>query len=605
MVDILVLRREKKMSKKITVNVLVFLLFSLILTAGVPKILVVYSKDSESAWNSFQGQLIRETLEKANCERQYSYIDSHFKISEDFQPDAVIACDETAEKILTKMLSESAEVPVVFYGIDPNAARRVGDALEKYHLSTDLILNDILGFMREVTSNEYAKNGDWEKIKEDFLEDAERNDKQYTALYIYIKPDGYYYSHVRNYTGVSLKDRAYFPILERGEEVRGYPIIGWTTGRKSAIFGMPIIKNGELTGSIALSVFLEGLNYQLNKQMTSDKNTLLMAVNGEGMLMLNSQEESLLESINDFVVSDPEHFMSVLNENDSGVIVFRQGNTEYLGTYKTNKLTGWKLVYAKRIFDLTNEKETVSYKDTEMEQSLSTVLDEILQRINTLEDSLMTISTQFAEVEKVPDDIQTILESLYSQNQDVYNISYINSHGMVEQQIPEGDNRNEGSGISEHPVVEKIHETKKPVISHLIKGSEDFKAMEIGWPVFNINGDLTGTISLMIRPEPFFGEIVSKSLKKEPYEVWLMQQDGTIIYDRDHEEIGQNIFFDEIYDGYDELKELGQKIIDHKEGKGMYTFFETGGDRLVGKEAIWKTLTIHEREWKIVLTKVK
>ncbi|MFW6263704.1 MAG: hypothetical protein ACOC34_06695, partial [Thermotogota bacterium] len=773
------------MKKIFTIIVLFFVLISLLLATGTPKILVVYSYDSEYAWNSALDKSIRETLDKTDCEQRYFYMDTRLnnspewkvkagsvalEIFEAFQPDVVIACDDNAVEFFATKLPESAGVPVVFCGMNhepktygypkpgvtgvvekpfpvdsldlcseivPHLKRVafIGDetsssdgnieyiaqedlgryensgfykfnsienlqlalenlqkiadafyfmrttsftdesgsvlstkelmemvlattdrpiiglsdyivydgalcgvvpnpsfhgsvsanialeimynnkqpsdfpiifsetslsdhkskmkminldtatekgfivpsemmnevdilinsmgseekALEQYELAADSIFNDILGFMREVTSNEYAKNGDWERIKENFLRDAERKEKQYSALYIYIRPDGYFYSHVRNYTGVSLKDRAFFQTLQSGKEVRGYPIITPTVERKSVIFGMPVKKDGKLTGSIAISVFMDGINYQLNKKMNPENNTLLMAVNDDGTIMLNSREEYLLEGIEEFIASDPQDFMSVLNENDSGMIAFRHGFGEYIGTYKTNFLTGWKLIYAKKIFALADETEAVNSGEdgkldndkteaAKMEKYLTGVFDVILQRINTFEDNLMETGAQFAKTATVPDDIESLLETFYAKNTDIYDISYINTDGIIEQLVPEERSRIEGADVSDHAVVKRVQETEEPVVSQLFKVIEGFYAINIEWPVFNTAGDMKGSLSLIFRPEQFFGEFIRESLNDTPFEVWLMQEDGTVIYDIDDEEIGENIFFDEMYD---------------------------------------------------------
>ena len=815
------------MRKATTIAVLFFVLISFTVAAGAPRVLVVYSYDSEYAWNSALDKSIRETLGNTDCEQRYFYMDTRLRNSEewkvkagqmaldlleDWQPDVVIACDDNAVAYFASKIPESAGVPVVFCGMNNDPAsygypkpgvtgvlerpfpvasldlcseivprlkrvafigdetsttdgyidyirqqnlgryenagfykfrsnqnlqlalenlaaitdafymirstefmdengnvlgtkelmRNVMDAtdepviglsdfivydgalcgvvpdpafhgsvsagialeiaykgkepsdfpivafesplsgardglalinletaaekglkvpvetmnkadvlvsplgreeeilLEYYELKMDSILNDILNFLREVASTEYAGNGNWNRIKEAFLTENSRSDKRYSALYFYVKPDGHYYTHVRNYTGVSLKDRAYFPTLESGREVRGYPVISRSTGRKSAVFGVPVKKNGTVTGSIAMSVFMEELNQRLNDEMSPDNDSLLMAVNDLGTLMLSSREESLLEDVDAFIVSDPGAFMSILNENDSGQIAFQQGLSEYLGTFRTDPVTGWKLVYAKKIFDLTDEFEDVS-----MAKNLEKVVEVVLARINSLENKLMEAGTRFARAERVPDDVESVLESLYTETRDVYDISFIDTDGIIRELFPEERSEVEGADVSDHAVVKRVQETQKPVLSRLIELIEGFFAVDLEWPVFNTGGKLTGSLSLIIRPGPFFSGLIRESLDNPVFEVWLMQEDGTIIYDPDPNEIGKNIFDDEIYTGYDELKELGREILDKKEGRGEYTYLATGGEKPVSKVAVWKTLTLHEREWKVVLTKVE
>jgi branched-chain amino acid transport system substrate-binding protein len=85
------------------------------------------------------------------------------------------------------------------------------------------------------------------------------------------------------------------------------------------------------------------------------------------------------------------------------------------------------------------------------------------------------------------------------------------------------------------------------------------------------------------------------------YEVWIMQTDGMIIYDLDKEEIGKILFSDPIYKDYGSLLKLGKKIAAAPEGEGSYIFLSPGLKEKVIKDVIWKTVKLHDREWRVVL----
>jgi len=72
-------------------------------------------------------------------------------------------------------------------------------------------------------------------------------------------------------------------------------------------------------------------------------------------------------------------------------------------------------------------------------------------------------------------------------------------------------------------------------------------------PVFDTNGEFIGSVSVLTEPE-FFGQIISGKVVNFPVEIWLMQKDGEIIYDVNKDEIGRNLFTDELYKNFESLK---------------------------------------------------
>ena len=80
-----------------------------------------------------------------------------------------------------------------------------------------------------------------------------------------------------------------------------------------------------------------------------------------------------------------------------------------------------------------------------------------------------------------------------------------------------------------------------------------------------------------------------------------MQPDGMLIYDQDKGEIGRMLFSDPIYAGYENLLKLSRKIASAPAGEGSYIYLAPESDENAVKEAIWKTIRLHGREWRVVL----
>lgn len=90
---------------------------------------------------------------------------------------------------------------------------------------------------------------------------------------------------------------------------------------------------------------------------------------------------------------------------------------------------------------------------------------------------------------------------------------------------------------------------------------------------------------------------------KSPYQVWCMDQDGSIIYDEDEHQIGKVLFTDAMYANYPELLSLGKDIRDKPWGVGTYTFTMRDSNVPIHKIAAWDTLSPAPGvEWDIVVT---
>jgi len=82
-----------------------------------------------------------------------------------------------------------------------------------------------------------------------------------------------------------------------------------------------------------------------------------------------------------------------------------------------------------------------------------------------------------------------------------------------------------------------------------------------------------------------------------------MQPDGLIFNDQDKMEIGRNLFTDQLYEPFEELRVLGSEISQKESGLGEYSFFSRGMNTVVMKEFKWSWVGLHGTQWRLILTK--
>jgi hypothetical protein len=162
----------------------------------------------------------------------------------------------------------------------------------------------------------------------------------------------------------------------------------------------------------------------------------------------------------------------------------------------------------------------------------------------------------------------------------------------------------EGSDISGQEQVIRLFRTQQPVLSLNFKTVEGFEAADMEYPIFSSDKEITGAISVLVKPEMVLGQIIVPAVIEKPFTIWAMQSDGRILYDADPQEIGRNLFLDPLYLPFPQLISLGREMSAKKTGTGGYEFFDTGMQKIVKKEARWVTCDLYGTGWILVSIRV-
>lgn len=206
--------------------------------------------------------------------------------------------------------------------------------------------------------------------------------------------------------------------------------------------------------------------------------------------------------------------------------------------------------------------------------------------------------------ELTSDSVRNILKGLHARHTFIFDCCIVDTNGIMIVVEPDEFKSFEGSDIKDQAQVQKIHNTHMPVMSNAFLAVEGFQAVDIQYPIFSKDNTFIGSLSLLIRPDSMLVDIIKPIIKGVPVNIWVMQKDGIILYDRNEEEIGRNLFTDEMYKPYENLRLLGQEIIDNKTGLGSYTFLSDTMTEPVEKQCFWETASLYDMQWKLVLTSV-
>jgi len=107
----------------------------------------------------------------------------------------------------------------------------------------------------------------------------------------------------------------------------------------------------------------------------------------------------------------------------------------------------------------------------------------------------------------------------------------------------------------------------------------------------------------LAEPASLFPAALGMEPTQSIYQIWVMGDDGKIIYDEDPAQVGKILFSDDTYKGFPELMEIGKEIAKKDWGIGFYRFGYKGNISPVSKIAAWSTVRPEEgSKWSIIAT---
>jgi len=159
-------------------------------------------------------------------------------------------------------------------------------ALADSHIEGCVSSMEVLAMTQEVQS------GNWEDMVRLL---AKVDETQAPGTRWFVLPDGSYSTVELGKTDKSISDRAYFPGLMAGGNVLGDVVVSRSTGRKSLIAAVPVVREGKVIGGLGTSIFLSDLSSLLTGELGLPGDMVFYAVTAEDEVVLHSNAELILQ----------------------------------------------------------------------------------------------------------------------------------------------------------------------------------------------------------------------------------------------------------------------------------------------------------------------
>ncbi len=197
---------------------------------------------------------------------------------------------------------------------------------------------------------------------------------------------------------------------------------------------------------------------------------------------------------------------------------------------------------------------------------------------------------------------RSAMQDIQSKYSFVIDCCTINPAGKIVAAEPQSYKSAEGKDISSQAQFIQLKKTHKPVISKLFFSVEGLDALDFEHPVFDKKGKFLGSVSLLIDSEKMFGSVIDIDSAGIPVDVWVIQTDGTTLFDPDREEVGRSLLTDPIYKPHKKLVETVERIISIPDGHQAFYYKALGRDKTALVEATWTTAIFHGIPWRLVVT---
>ncbi|WP_319379283.1 cache domain-containing protein [uncultured Methanocorpusculum sp.] len=120
-------------------------------------------------------------------------------------------------------------------------------------------------------------------------------------------------------------------------------------------------------------------------------------------------------------------------------------------------------------------------------------------------------------------------------------------------------------------------------------------------PVYDAKGNYNGTLRVGINTWSLFSGRDEYLRNEYGYTLWVAQPDGLVIYDKDTEKIGRNLYTDALYQT-SSLQDAVKTICEDQSGNASYFFYDSTRVNLSQTNVVWDTVFPgYGMEWRLVL----
>jgi ketosteroid isomerase-like protein len=201
-------------------------------------------------------------------------------------------------------------------------------------------MREVASTLKLLASMNQVKSGDWNSMKP-LLASFGNTGVLANAIW-FVRPDGYYYTVEKDYTGLSLSGRSYFPALIAGQSVLGTLVISLSTGSRSVIIAEPVFnQTQQVIGGIGVSYSVDQLSQEIDYQMQLPAQTIFYALDMSGQTALHRDPALMFEYPSDMGSPTLRSAVEEMLAKQSGTVIYVFRSIRRTVFFERSSILGW------------------------------------------------------------------------------------------------------------------------------------------------------------------------------------------------------------------------------------------------------------------------
>ena len=170
--------------------------------------------------------------------------------------------------------------------------------------------------------------------------------------------------------------------------------------------------------------------------------------------------------------------------------------------------------------------------------ALKAVASSVQAALDRLDGDTATAAIALGPTDMTGNETRRILRELALASPAAIDATAVSKDGVMLTVEPAEYASAEGADISAQEQVRRLRATQKPAMSGVFATVEGVNATDLEHPVFAPSGQFNGSASLLFQPTFLLTIAVQEALAGRSAEVFVMDTDGLVLYDRDATEVG-------------------------------------------------------------------
>lgn len=228
---------------------------------------------------------------------------------------------------------------------------------------------------------------------------------------------------------------------------------------------------------------------------------------------------------------------------------------------------------------------------------------DVQRSMDRIDNAVQAASLTLAEVGLTGPEAQDALDYLVTLHPAVASSHATDATGHVVAIAPLTYQATVGIDFGDTPDVRRVVKESTPAMSPVIRSPHGPYAVAVRWPILDEDGACVGSVGVMLRYAALLEHVLQPIYAVSAYDAFVLQLDGLVLFDRDPNERGRNIFEDDLYRTFPEFIDLVRGMIAAPEGRGNARFLSTGHHSIRPQSFVWTTVSLHDTAWRVILSR--